>query len=89
MAKNNTITAHQIVAYIAQDVVEGYGSDATEGVIADGLFREKMELPGSTPHLAKNPKREASTSPIVIISDTLKFESLKQLATFTGNVLAT
>ncbi len=88
--ENNTITAHQIIAYIAQDVVEGYGSDATERVIMTVYSGEKMGLPGSTPTPREKPETgEQSTSPIVIISDTLKFESLKQLATFTGNVLAT
>lgn len=87
---NNTITAHQIIAYIAQDVVEGYGSETTERVVMTVYSGESMSLPGTTPTPRESPRaEEENKSPIVIISDTLKFENLKQLATFTGNVVAT
>ena len=87
---NNTITANQIIAYIAQDVVEGYGNETTERVIMTVYSGERMSLPGQTPTPRENtPTEEESAAPIVIISDTLQFENLKQLATFTGNVVAT
>jgi hypothetical protein len=87
--ENNTITAHQIIAYIAQDVVEGYGSDATERVVMTVYSGEKMGLPGSTPTPREKPERKSKVQRHRDYFRYFKFESLKQLATFTGSVLAT
>lgn len=88
---NNTITAHQILAYVAQDIVEGYGNEEDQRVTMTVYSGERMHLTGQqTPSPQENtPAEEENVSPIVIVSDALKFENALQRATFTGDVVAT
>lgn len=88
---NNTITAHQIIAYVAQDVVEGYGNGEEQRVTMTVYSGERMGLPGQpTPTPQQNTaSAEEDVAPIVIVSDTLKFENAIQRATFSGHVVAT
>lgn len=77
----NTITAHRILAFLQEEIIEGYGDPSSERVIMTAYSQGDIPDPGQSP--------EQDSSPIVIESDTLKYDSAIQKAVYTGNVIAT
>jgi lipopolysaccharide transport protein LptA len=88
---NNTVTAHRIVAYLETEIVEGYSKDGSERAIMTVYSKGGEGFPGEEPAKASDntASDDQDASPIVIISDELKLDNPAQLATFTGDVVAT
>ena len=93
--KNNAITAHQIIAFLQQEIVEGYGSQ-DERAIMTVYSRDTISTPFGKGSKADNtplPKEKdiakKESSPVVIVADKLKLDNPAQQAVFTGNVVAT
>ncbi len=93
---NNTVTAHRILVYLADQILEGYTEGASEKasmtIYSTGEFITPFD--SQEPQTEKTPQHGAdskkeSASPIVIVSDTLRLDNPAQQATFSGNVVAT
>lgn len=92
--ENNTITAHQIVVFVEDEVIEGYGDKMTERAIMTIYSRGEFPLPSEQGSKAENPPESENADkegapPIVIISDKLRLDNSARRATFTGDVVAT
>ncbi len=90
---NNTITAHRIIAFLREEIVEGYSDKTGERAIMTVYSEGNVAAFGQSPEAEQTPTAENTaeeeSSPIVIVADTLKLDNLKGFATFTGNVTAT
>ncbi|MBD3308483.1 lipopolysaccharide transport periplasmic protein LptA, partial [candidate division KSB3 bacterium] len=94
--ENNTITAHRIVAYLQDEIIEGYSHPDTERATMTVYSEGGVQMPtlGATPQPSPTPDPAAAeddeeASPIVIVADQLTLNNPEQLATYTGDVEAT
>lgn len=91
---NNTITAHRILAYLEQEIIEGYSDKTSERAIMTVYSKGDVIKPfgqteeTDTPAESDAPAQEEA-SPIVIVSDKLKLDNSSGLGTFIGKVTAT
>lgn len=82
---NNTITAHRIIAFVEEKIIEGYGHSATDRV-AMTIYSQQSPFPSETS--SEETPADSSQSPIVVESDTLKYDNAGRKAIFTGKVIA-
>ncbi|MBD3308514.1 hypothetical protein GF339_18960, partial [candidate division KSB3 bacterium] len=91
-----TITAHRIVAYLQDEIIEGYSHPDTERATMTVYSEGGVQMPtlDATPWPSPTPDPAAAeddeeASPIVIVADQLTLNNPEQLATYTGDVEAT
>ena len=92
---NNTITAHRIIAYLDAEIIEGYANPETERAVMTVYTKDTTPTDDPDAEAASEPTPEPeaesaqSSTPIVIEADQLKLDNPAQVATYSGNVIAT
>ncbi len=102
---NNTISAHRILAFLDQEIIEGYSNETSGRAIMTVYSKDQVITPFGAPTgeeqaeeeqagegqsgEAAEPQAQEEASPIVIVSDRLKLDNSIGIGTFTGSVTAT